>query len=116
MTMPLNEKRFEQVELLPAISTKNKELSINMSFDKQVSREQFNRVFLQKQEDHKVAPDAYNASYNLRHGRTKGISLGSKGSVRTRLGQSLHVPVLRNHASSRYNTETSEKGGNAPEV
>ena len=70
MTMPLNEKRFEQVELLPAISTKNKELSINMSFDKQVSREQFNRVFLQKQEDHKVAPDAYNASYNLRHGRT----------------------------------------------
>lgn len=91
-----------------------------MSFDKQVSREQYNRVFIQKQEDHKVSPDVYNASYNLRHGRTKGISLGSKGSARARLGQSLHVPVLRNHESSRYNTETSEKDGgvkkNAKEI
>ena len=61
----MNENRFESIDLLPKISTKNKINSCNLAFDKQVSREAYHEVYVKKQEDHKVDANVYNVSYAL---------------------------------------------------
>ena len=60
----MNEKRFEPLNLLPEISTKNKINSCNLSFDKQLSREQYHEAFIRKMEEHKVDANAYNAKFS----------------------------------------------------
>ena len=60
----MNEKRFEPLNLLPSISTKNKITSCHMSFDKQLSREQYHEAFIKKMEEHKVDANTYNANFS----------------------------------------------------
>ena len=71
LTNPLNENRFENINVFPAISSKHRVPPCNFNFDKQVSRTKYHQAFIQKQEDHKVDANAYNINLSLTRERSK---------------------------------------------
>ena len=60
MSRPLNENRFEALNLLPEISTNHKKAKIGMSFNKQLSRSKYAKMFMKK-------PDSVNLNYNVKY-------------------------------------------------
>ena len=55
--------------MFPNISSRNKKNDAYLSFDKQVSRNKYHDTFIQKQEEHKVSANVYNANFELTRSR-----------------------------------------------
>ena len=63
--LPLNENRFESINHFPAMSSRNVSHSCNLDFTKQVSREQYHKAFVMKQDAHKVDSNGYSPRFTL---------------------------------------------------
>ena len=51
--------------MMPMISTKNQGSVKALPFDKQISRDKYQKAFVSKQEEHKIALGTYDANYKL---------------------------------------------------
>ena len=91
LILSLNENRFNSIEHFPSISSRTKNLSCNLAFDKQVSRSSYHKAFIQKQEEHKVDANAYSPRYELTRKRQKNVTL-NRSRHQSRLVQSVDIP------------------------